>query len=346
MFKPDQSFFKDQEDLGMCLSMHQPWASLLVHGFKRFEGREWTHKYRGPLYIHATQKKPEQELIDELEEKYRTLYRQVGYDLPAFPERYLTGCLVGRVDLIDVISNQEYLDTIPEKIREHRASDEMPAFHFVVRNPQYLDIPLKMSGSPNIYKLPKEMLFGARDKLRAAPYDWWPPEQYRRHLMGRFDIYPDEHSSWSRDDALAFAEKHSIERPSDFKQLSTGCFHLKGLLHATAQQAFVSGLREMCQENPSKMRFQQAQKLVAEASGASDARVLGGDEVIPEKKRIMLERNSRKFDCYTLDVANRDMSMHEIKMLGHTVEEGANKAVYQAREAGKAFGGGQQNAKA
>lgn len=38
----------------MCLSMHQPWASLLVLGFKRFEGREWTSKYRGPLWIHAT----------------------------------------------------------------------------------------------------------------------------------------------------------------------------------------------------------------------------------------------------------------------------------------------------
>lgn len=28
-------------DTGMCLSMHQPWASLLVHGIKKDEGRTW-----------------------------------------------------------------------------------------------------------------------------------------------------------------------------------------------------------------------------------------------------------------------------------------------------------------
>jgi hypothetical protein len=59
----------------MVLSMHQPWASLLVQGFKRFEGREWSHKYRGPLWIHATTKKPTQEEIDILETTYRDFYK-------------------------------------------------------------------------------------------------------------------------------------------------------------------------------------------------------------------------------------------------------------------------------
>jgi ASCH domain len=54
VWEGDQDFYRDVDDIGMCLSMHQPWASLLVHGFKRFEGREWTHKYRGPIWIHAT----------------------------------------------------------------------------------------------------------------------------------------------------------------------------------------------------------------------------------------------------------------------------------------------------
>mmetsp|Transcript_7603 Transcript_7603/g.12780 ORF Transcript_7603/g.12780 Transcript_7603/m.12780 type:complete len:202 (-) Transcript_7603:1266-1871(-) len=57
-FKPDQKFFREQDDIGLCLSMHQPWASLVVQGIKRFEGREWTNKYRGPLWIHSTAKKP------------------------------------------------------------------------------------------------------------------------------------------------------------------------------------------------------------------------------------------------------------------------------------------------
>ena len=33
----------DAEDKGMCLTMHQPLATLLVAGFKRAEGRSWPH---------------------------------------------------------------------------------------------------------------------------------------------------------------------------------------------------------------------------------------------------------------------------------------------------------------
>lgn len=45
----------DEESL-KCLSMHQPWASLLVHGIKRIEGRDWKTDFRGRLWIHATKK--------------------------------------------------------------------------------------------------------------------------------------------------------------------------------------------------------------------------------------------------------------------------------------------------
>jgi hypothetical protein len=76
------------------LSMHQPWASLLVHGalsapapfpapsrhltvrhhggghdarssagIKRMEGRTWPTSHRGRLWIHATSVKPSEEDI-------------------------------------------------------------------------------------------------------------------------------------------------------------------------------------------------------------------------------------------------------------------------------------------
>jgi len=62
--------------------------------------------------------------------------------MPEFPERYQTGSLVGRVDLIDVISLQEYKDTVPAQLQEPTEA----SFQFIVRNPQALDIPLKMTG--------------------------------------------------------------------------------------------------------------------------------------------------------------------------------------------------------
>lgn len=34
-----------------CISLWQPWASLLVAGVKKIETRSWLTGYRGPLYI-------------------------------------------------------------------------------------------------------------------------------------------------------------------------------------------------------------------------------------------------------------------------------------------------------
>lgn len=39
-----------------CISLWQPWASLLVHGKKRVETRSWFTLFRGPLLIHASKK--------------------------------------------------------------------------------------------------------------------------------------------------------------------------------------------------------------------------------------------------------------------------------------------------
>ena len=36
-----------------CLSVRQPWAWLLVNGYKDIENRTWETRHRGPLLIHA-----------------------------------------------------------------------------------------------------------------------------------------------------------------------------------------------------------------------------------------------------------------------------------------------------
>lgn len=39
-----------------CLTLHQPWASLVAAGVKRIETRSWSTSYRGPLAIHAAKR--------------------------------------------------------------------------------------------------------------------------------------------------------------------------------------------------------------------------------------------------------------------------------------------------
>ena len=36
-----------------AISIRQPWAWLIVHGYKDVENRTWATKYRGPILIHA-----------------------------------------------------------------------------------------------------------------------------------------------------------------------------------------------------------------------------------------------------------------------------------------------------
>lgn len=46
----------EMADGGFCMSMHQPWASLLVYGIKQHEGRVWSSAHRGRLWIAAASK--------------------------------------------------------------------------------------------------------------------------------------------------------------------------------------------------------------------------------------------------------------------------------------------------
>ena len=103
-----------------------------------------------------------------------------------------------------------------------------------------------MSGQPGLYKMPKELLFGAKDKLKRMPYSWWPLEEFRNFSVGRFDLYPDEYAQWSRDQIINHVESSEVKRPPDFTQLSVGCFHLKNFLGAAGQQGFIDAIREMC----------------------------------------------------------------------------------------------------
>ena len=41
-----------------AISIRQPWAWLIVNGYKDIENRSWNTKYRGPVLIHASAAKP------------------------------------------------------------------------------------------------------------------------------------------------------------------------------------------------------------------------------------------------------------------------------------------------
>ncbi|CAG5867045.1 unnamed protein product [Menidia menidia] len=91
---------QEMSDGGWCLSMHQPWASLLTRGIKRVEGRSWYSSHRGRLWIAAAAKKPTPQEVAE----------------PRFPKDYPTGCLLGCVNMTDCLSQEQFREQVSDII--------------------------------------------------------------------------------------------------------------------------------------------------------------------------------------------------------------------------------------
>nr|XP_019604254.1 PREDICTED: activating signal cointegrator 1 isoform X1 [Rhinolophus sinicus] len=148
--------FQEGFDGGWCLSMHQPWASLLVRGIKRVEGRSWYTPHRGRLWIAATAKRPSPQEVSELQTTYRFLR---GKDVE-FPNDYPSGCLLGCVDLIDCLSQNQFKDQYPDMSQE---SDS--PFVFICTNPQEMIVKFPIKGNPKIWKLDSKIHQGAKKGL-------------------------------------------------------------------------------------------------------------------------------------------------------------------------------------
>jgi len=144
-------------DHGMCMSMHQPWASLLIHGIKKLEGRSWYSAHRGRLWIASTAKEADNESIQHLEQHYKNTYPNEDLD---FPQDYPSGALLGCVNVVDVAENEEYFKNHPSDPEE---SDS--PYLFVCDNPQQLKFKFSMKGKHKIYKLEPHIHAGARKSL-------------------------------------------------------------------------------------------------------------------------------------------------------------------------------------
>ena len=144
--------------MGACLSMHQPWASLLVMGIKKVEGRVWYTPHRGRLWIAATTRTPTEQDIVGVEGMYRALY---GHQNVSFPKHYPTSCLLGCVDVVDCLAQEDYKEEFPE------GESESP-YVFVCENPQQLTVKFPVKGQHKIWKLDPGIHKAAKGGLRKA----------------------------------------------------------------------------------------------------------------------------------------------------------------------------------
>lgn len=53
-----------------CITVHQPFATLLSMGCKKIESRKWKTQYRGTLWIHASKSPATKENLALAQELY------------------------------------------------------------------------------------------------------------------------------------------------------------------------------------------------------------------------------------------------------------------------------------
>lgn len=76
-----------------ALTIKQPFATLIIEGYKKYEFRSWKTSFRGEIYIHAG-KSIDQEAMNRVKDLNLS---------------YPTGCIIGKVKIVDCVKVEEKL---------------------------------------------------------------------------------------------------------------------------------------------------------------------------------------------------------------------------------------------
>ena len=158
-----------------CISILQPWASLVALGHKRIETRSWNTKYRGELLIHASKR-----MLNGFERKefWERLYGKVNFDtykelasMPSF-EELPYGSIIGKVNLISTISTNQirldagvHIDEDGQRLGTWGftaqelafGNYEWNRFGWLLSDPILFKEPIPCKGQLGIWNLPKEL---------------------------------------------------------------------------------------------------------------------------------------------------------------------------------------------
>jgi activating signal cointegrator 1 len=136
-----------------CLSLTQPWASLVVLGAKHLETRSWQTAHRGPLAIHASRAFPPASRALVRTAPFRAILAAAGiHDWRELP----TGLVIGTVEIVSCTRVEELIDVSP---REHDFGDYRPGrWAWALARPQRLAVPFAWRGNLGLFDVPEDML--------------------------------------------------------------------------------------------------------------------------------------------------------------------------------------------
>ena len=126
-----------------CISIQQPWAGLILTGYKDVENRSWSTAYRGRLAIHAGAKMYEDSFVSA-----SAIMKRIGKRIdPRGMSEFTRSAIVGYVDLVDVVTES----ASPWFVGE---------FGWVLANPVAIE-PIPYKGKLGLFDIPDSLILAA-----------------------------------------------------------------------------------------------------------------------------------------------------------------------------------------
>jgi len=120
-----------------ALTIKEPWASLIINGYKKYEFRSWKTNYRGKILIHAGLS-IEKDIIKRFE-SYNLIYKK--------------GAIIGEADLVDcILVDKEFnqkLKSINPIIYER--SNHPQTYAWKLENIKKYDKPINVKGKLGLW---------------------------------------------------------------------------------------------------------------------------------------------------------------------------------------------------
>lgn len=103
-----------------ALTIKEPWASLIINGYKKYEFRSWNTKYRGKVLIHAGK---------SFDEVNRKRFEHLNLD-------YANGEIIGEAEIVDckLVDNDFYEKYLKDNSLVYRKSGFNEKYAFVLKN--------------------------------------------------------------------------------------------------------------------------------------------------------------------------------------------------------------------
>ncbi len=145
-----------------AITIHQPWASLIASGAKRYETRGWKTNHRGRIAIHASKvwSNDHQAFVDDLNDKFPNL---------TIPEALPLGALICVCDLVDCVPVEQIRDQLsPQELELGDYSDGRYAWELKVV--KVAPEPIPMGGKQGVWTWHYEMPNTFQSLAKACEY--------------------------------------------------------------------------------------------------------------------------------------------------------------------------------